>query len=392
MDQERLQQAIRNAEIDGWLFFDFRKSNSLAYRVLGLSLDGFYTRRWFYFVPAQGEPTAIISAVEPHVLRELPGRRLVFRSWEELHRLLGETMQGARRVAMEYSPMNAIPTMAKVDGGALELIRSLGKEIVSSANLVQQFVAILSQVQVEMHREAGRRLIEVKDALLHSIAEQMRAGKQLTEYSVQQDFRARIQAAGVETDSAPIVAVNAHASDPHYGPSQNNSAPLREGDLLLLDFWGFLPQPGAIFADYTWTAFLGARVPEQQQNVFDVVRRGRDHGIAFLREHIEQGKPVQGWEVDQAVRDVITNAGYGEYFVHRTGHSITTVEHGDGANLDNLETHDERLILPNTCCSIEPGIYLPEFGIRSEVDVLVHERSIEVTGVPIQEELIALLA
>lgn len=392
MDQERLQQAIRNADIDGWLFFDFRKSNSLAYRVLGLSLDGFYTRRWFYFVPARGEPTAIISAVEPHVLRELPGRRLVFRSWGELHSLLGETMQGARRVAMEYSPMNAIPTMAKVDGGTLELIRSLGKEIVSSANLVQRFVAILSQAQVEMHREAGRRLIDVKDALLRSIAEQMRAGKQLTEYSVQQDFRERIQAAGVETDSAPIVAVNAHASDPHYGPSARDSAPLREGDLLLLDFWGFLRQPGAIFADYTWTAFLGSRVPEQHQKVFDVVRRGRDHGIAFLREHIEQGEPVQGWEVDQAVRDLIADAGYGEYFVHRTGHSITTVEHGDGANLDNLETHDERLILPNTCCSIEPGIYLPEFGIRSEVDVLVHERSIEVTGVPIQEELIALLA
>ena len=392
MNQERLQQAIRNAEIDGWLFFDFRKSNPLAYRVLGLSLDGFYTRRWFSLVPAQGEPTAIISAVEPHVLRELPGRRLVFRSWSELHRLLGEVMQGARRVAMEYSPMNAIPVIAKVDGGTLELIRSLGKEIVSSANLMQQFVAALSQAQVEMHREAGRRLIDVKDALLRSIAEQMRAGTPLTEYSVQQDFRARIRAAGVETDSAPIVAVNAHASDPHYGPSQNDSAPLREGDLLLLDFWGFLPQPGAIFADYTWTVFLGARVPEQQQEVFDVVRRGRDHGIAFLREHREQGKPVQGWEVDQAVRDVITNAGYGEYFVHRTGHSITTVEHGDGANLDNLETHDERLILPNTCCSIEPGIYLPEFGIRSEVDVLVHERSIEVTGVPMQEELIALLA
>ena len=392
MDQERLQQAIRNAEIDGWLFFDFRKSNPLAYRVLGLSLDGFYTRRWFYFVPAQGDPTAIISAVEPHVLRELPGRRLVFRSWGELHRLLGEVMQGARRVAMEYSPLNAIPVIAKVDGGTLELIRSLGKEIVSSANLMQQFVAALSQAQVEMHREAGRRLIDVKDALLRSIAEQMRAGTPLTEYSVQQDFRARIRAAGVETDSAPIVAVNAHASDPHYGPSQNDSAPLREGDLLLLDFWGFLPQPGAIFADYTWTVFLGARVPEQQQEVFDVVRRGRDHGIAFLREHREQGKPVQGWEVDQAVRDVITNAGYGEYFVHRTGHSITTVEHGDGANLDNLETHDERLILPNTCCSIEPGIYLPEFGIRSEVDVLVHEHSIEVTGVPIQEELTALLA
>ena len=392
MDQERIQHAIREAGFDGWLFYDFRKSNLLAYRVLGLDEAGFYSRRWYYFIPAQGEPTAIISSVEPHVLRELPGQRRIFRSWQELGSLLEATLQGTRRVAMEYSPMNAIPTMARVDGGTLELIRGLDKELVSSANLVQQFVAVLSAAQMEMHREAGRRLIAIKDELLRSIAQQVRAGAALTEYSVQQDFLARIQAAGVETDSAPIVAVNEHAGDPHYGPSEHDSAPLREGDLLLLDFWGFLPQPGAIFADYTWTAFLGARVPEKHQQVFEMVRRARDHGIAFLRERIEQGKQVQGWEVDQTVRDLITAAGYGDYFVHRTGHSITTVEHGDGANLDNLETRDERLILSNTCCSIEPGIYLPEFGIRSEVNVLVLEHSIEVTGVPMQEALIPLLA
>jgi len=392
MDQERIQQAIRAAGFDGWLFYDFRKLNPLAYRVLGLDEGGFYTRRWFYFVPAQGEPTAIISSVEPHVLRDLPGQRRVFRSWPELSALLEATLQGTRRLAMEYSPMNAIPTMARVDGGTLELVRSLGKEIVSSANLVQQFVAVLSAAQMEMHREAGRRLIAVKDELLRSIAQQMRAGVALTEYSVQQAFLARIQAAGVVPEGAPIVAVNAHAGDPHYGPSAEGSAPLREGDLLLLDFWGYLPQPGAIFADYTWMAYLGARVPEKYQQVFDLVRRARDHGISFLSERVEKGQPVQGWEVDQSVRDLITAGGYGDSFVHRTGHSITTVEHGDGANLDNLETHDERLILPETCCSIEPGIYLPEFGVRSEVDVLVHASGVEVTGVPIQEEIIPLLA
>jgi Xaa-Pro dipeptidase len=392
MDQERIQQAIRDAGFDGWLFYDFRKLNPLAYRVLGLSEEGFYTRRWFYFVPAQGEPTAIISSVEPHVLGELPGRRRVFRSWRELTTLLEESLQSARRLAMEYSPMNAIPTMARVDGGTLELVRSLGKEIVSSANLVQQFVAVLSAAQVEMHREASRRLLVIKDELLNSLARQMRAGETLTEYSVQQDFLARIHAAGLVTEGAPIIAVNAHAGDPHYGPSTAGSAPIREGDLLLLDFWGHLPQPGAIFADYTWMAFIGARVPEKYQQVFDIVRRARDHGIAFLRERVERGQPVQGWEVDQAVRDLITAAGYGDFFVHRTGHSITTVEHGDGANLDNLETHDERLVLANTCCSIEPGIYLPEFGVRSEVNVLIQANSIEVTGVPIQQEIIPLLA
>ena len=392
MDQQHIQQAIRDAGLDGWLFYDFRKLNPLAYRVLGLAEDGFYSRRWFYFVPARGEPTAIISAVEPHVLRELPGRRCVFRSWGELHQLLKEVLQGAGRLAMEYSPMNAIPTMARVDGGTLELIRSLGKEIVSSANLVQQFVAVLNDAQMEMHREAGRRLIAIKDELLGSIAQQLRAGAVLTEYSVQQDFLGRIHAAGLVTEGAPIIAVNAHAGDPHYGPSAEASAPVRAGDLLLLDFWGHLPQPGAIFADYTWMAFLGARVPEQHQRVFEIVRQARDQGIAFLREHMEQGQPMQGWEVDQAVRDLIATAGYGDFYVHRTGHSITTVEHGDGANLDNLETHDERLVLAKTCCSVEPGIYMPEFGFRSEVNVLIHTNTVEVTGVPIQNEIIPLLA
>ncbi len=392
MDQERIQYAIREAGFDGWLFYDFRKSNLLAYRVLGLDEAGFYSRRWYYFIPAQGEPTAIISSVEPHVLRELPGQRRIFRSWQELGALLEETLQGARRIAMEYSPMNAIPTMARVDGGTLELIRAFDKELVSSANLVQQFVAVLSAAQMEMHREAGRRLIAIKDDLLHSIAQQVRAGEALTEYSVQQDFLARIRDAGIVPDGAPIVAVNAHAGDPHYGPSAETPTPIRAGDLLLLDFWGHLDRPGAIFADYTWTVFVGTRAPEKQQQVFDIVRRARDHGINVLRQRVEQGQPVQGWEVDQAVRDFITAEGYGEYFVHRTGHSITTVEHGDGANLDNLETHDERLILPGTCCSVEPGIYLPEFGVRSEVNVLVHANSIEVTGVPMQEKLIPILA
>jgi Xaa-Pro aminopeptidase len=392
MDQARIQEAIQSAGLDGWLFCDFRRSNLLAYRVLGMPEDGFYTRRWFYFVPARGEPTAIISSVEPHVLRELPGQRQIFRSWEELHRLLGETLQGAHKIAMEYSPMNAIPTMARVDAGTVELVRSLGKEVVSSANLMQRFVAVLSQARIEMHREAGRRLMAIKDALLATIAQQLRAGEAISEYSVQQDFLGRIHAAGLITEGAPIIAVNAHAGDPHYGPSAQEHAPIREGDLLLLDFWARLPQSDSVFADYTWTTFVGAQVPEKYARIFEIVRQARDTGISFLRQHVEQGKPVQGYQVDDEVRAVIASASYGDYYVHRTGHSITTVEHGDGANLDNLETHDEREILPETCCSVEPGIYLPEFGVRSEVNVLVHANSIEVTGVPMQEHLIPLLA
>jgi Xaa-Pro aminopeptidase len=392
MDQARIQDAIQQAGLDGWLFCDFRHSNLLAYRVLGMPEDGFHTRRWCYFVPANGSPTAIISSVEPHVLRELPGKRLVFRSWEELHHMLGETVQGAKKVAMEYSPMNAIPTMARVDAGTVELVRSLGVEVVSSANLMQRFVAVLSEARMEMHREAGRRLMAIKDAMLATIAQQSRAGEAINEYSVQQDFLGRIHTAGLITEGAPIVAVNAHAGDPHYGPSAQEHAPIREGDLLLLDFWARLPPSDSVFADYTWMAFVGARVPDTFERIFQIVRQARDRGISFLRQHVEAGMPVQGYQVDDAVRAVIKEAGYSDYYVHRTGHSITTVEHGDGANLDNLETHDERHILPETCCSVEPGIYLPEFGVRSEVNVLVQSSSIEVTGVPIQTHLIPLLA
>ena len=392
MSIERIQQALRDEQVDGWLFYDFRRSNPIAYTVLELPVAAMYTRRWFYFVPAQGTPTALISAVESHVLHSLPGERRVFRTWQDMHSHLREMLPAGSRVAMEYSPMNAIPYIARVDAGTVELVRSCGVEVVTSANLSQRFVAQLSEAQVESQREAGRRIIAAKDALFAALGDDLRAGVSLNEYDVQQRFLGMMRERGVVVDEAPIIAVNANASNPHYVPTAERYQPIYRGDLILFDFWGVLPEPDSIYADYTWMAFAGTcdEIPAHQREIFDVVRRARDTAITFIRERLREGRRVEGREVDDVTRTVISSAGYADYFVHRTGHSITTAEHGNGANIDNYETQDARLLLPNTCNSIEPGIYLPEFGVRSEVDLLISERDVEVTGIPMQEEITAL--
>ncbi len=396
MDLERIQQSLRDANLDGWLFYDFRRSNPIAYQVLQLPSDVMHTRRWFYFVPAQGMPTAIISAVESHVLQSLPGRRVQFRTWQEMYELVRSCLQPGQRIAMEYSPMNAIPYVSRVDAGTIELVRSFGVEIESSANLAQLFIAQLSPEQIYSHREAGRRLIRAKDALFVQLGQDLLAGKDLNEYTVQQHFVALIQHEGliVPADELPIVAVNAHSGNPHYEPTSIDHSPIRRGDFVLFDFWATLPQVDAIFADYTWVAFAGTRaeVPARHKEIFEIVRSARDSAIAYIRARMAAGKYAVGSEVDDVARNVITKAGYADFFVHRTGHSIGTVLHGNGANVDNFETQDKRTLLPSTCNSIEPGIYLPEFGVRSEVDLLILEHDAEVTGVPVQEEIFPLLS
>ncbi len=376
MELERIQQALSAEKVDGWLFYDFRK----------------YSRRWFYFVPAQGTPTALISAVESHVLSSLPGERRIFRTWQEMHAILKELLRPGTRVAMEYSPNNAIPVVSRVDAGTVELVRSYGVEVVSSANMAQRFEAELSDEQIHSHREAGRRIIAVKDKLFKELGDELRAGVQLSEYSVQQRFLALLQQAGVVPD-LPHVAVNANSSNPHYESTASSSSPIQRGDLVLFDFWAHLPAAGSIFADYTWMAFAGTReeIPTRQREVFEIVRQARDTAIAFVRQRLAAGERLTGSQLDDVTRAVIARAGYADYFVHRTGHSITTAIHGNGTNIDNYETQDERVLLPRTCCSIEPGIYLPEFGIRSEVNLLIFENDAEVTGIPIQEEITALL-
>lgn len=388
-----IQQALRQEELAGWLFYDFRQSNPLAYQILGVSQQTFYSRRWFYFVPARGTPTALVSAVEAHVLQELPGQRLIFSTWQQMHAHLGSLLTPHTRIAMEYSPMNAIPYIARVDAGTVELVRSFGVEVLSSANIAQRFIAQLSAAQMESHREAGRRLMAAKDALLHQLSADLRSGAPLDEYSVQQRFAALIQQQGLVQDGGPLVAVNGNASNPHYTPDVLTNSPIQRGDLLLLDFWAHMPTPEAIFADYTWMCFAGTQeeIPARQREVFDVVRQARDAGVHAIQQRLAAGTAVQGCQVDDVVRQVIAGANYGPFFVHRTGHSIGTVEHGNGANLDNFETLDERQLLPSTCCSVEPGIYLPDFGVRSEINLLIHERDVEVTGMPAQTEIVPLL-
>ncbi len=395
MELERIQQALQAEQLDGWLFYDFRKTNPIAYQVLALPAEEMYTRRWFYFVPAQGEPTAIISAVESHVLRTLPGARKVFRTWQEMHQCVQALLSPGAKVALEYSPLNAIPYISRVDAGTVELVRSFGVEVVSSANLAQRFIAQLSEEQIVSHREAGHRLITVKNRLFEELGGALRANNELHEYQVQQRFLDLIIQAGLilPEDELPIVAVNAHGGNPHYEPTSTQSSPIHRGDLVLFDFWGALPTPSSIYADYTWVVFAGTRdeIPAHQRHVFEVVRSARDSAIAFMRARLAAGERVEGRAVDDVARGIITKAGYGACFVHRTGHSIGTVLHGNGANIDNFEMQDARILLPFTCNSIEPGIYLPEFGIRSEVDTLIFEHDVEVTGDPVQDEIVPLL-
>jgi Xaa-Pro dipeptidase len=392
MELERIQRAVAAEKVDGWLFYDFRKSNPIAYKVLSLPINDFYSRRWFYFVPVQGTPTALISAVESHVLSSLPGERRIFRTWQEMQAMLKELLRPGMGVAMEYSPNNAIPVVSRVDAGTVELVRSYGVDVVSSANMAQRFEAQLSDEQIHSHREAGRRIIAVKDKLFKELGDDLRAARPLSEYSVQQRFLSLLQQADVVPE-LPHVAVNANSSNPHYESTASSSSPIGLGDLILFDFWAHLPAADSIFADYTWMAFAGTRaeIPMRQREVFEIVRQARDVAIAFVRQRLAGRGRLTGSQLDDVTREVIARAGYADYFVHRTGHSITTAIHGNGTNIDNYETQDERVLLPNTCCSIEPGIYLPEFGIRSEVNLLIFESDAEVTGVPIQQEITALL-
>ena len=395
MDIAALQTAVREASVDGWLLYDFRRSNPIAHRVLGLSERAFFSRRWCYYVPAAGEPTALVSAVESHVLSGLPGRQRIYRTWQEYRALLGEMLAGASQVAMEYVPECANPYVSKVDAGTVELVRALGPTVVSSGDIAQRFEAVLTPDQIASHRAAGGALVRAGNALLAWLREQLVAETGLTEYSVQQHFGRLMAAEGlaVDPDELPLVAVNANAGNPHYSPTAERHAPVRRGDLLLLDFSARMPGADTIFADYTWMAHLSERVPDRIAALFAVIRDARDTGIRLLRERFEAGEPIEGYAVDDVVRAKVASAGYGDAFIHRTGHNIGTTVHGNGAHLDNLETHDTRVLLANTCTSMEPGIYLPAegIGLRTEVDVLLLPGGVEVTG-ELQRDVVPLLA
>ena len=386
-----IQQDLRTAKLDGWLFYDFRGRDPIAHRVLQLA-QGMRTRRWFYFVPAKGTPKKLVHKIEAESLARLPGETLYYAGQDELRGNLKKMLGRAKKVAMQYSPKNAIPYVAMVDAGTVELVRSAGAKVVTSADLVQKYEACWTKAQLESHLAAGRAIDQIVAGAFAQAAECVRAKKPLTEYQLQQWILERFAEAGIATDEGPDVAVNAHASDPHYAPSKEKSSPIREGDFLLLDVWGKQKTPGSVYYDVAWTGFLGAKVPDKYVKIFNVVRKARDKAVELIRSSVKAGKPLQGWQVDKAARGVIEKAGYGKYFIHRTGHSIgEDAVHGNGVNMDGLETRDERHLIPQTCNSVEPGIYLPEFGLRSEVDVFIDEKEARVTGA-VQTEILALLA
>jgi Xaa-Pro dipeptidase len=386
-----IQQALRDAEIDGWLFYDFRGSDPLAYRILHLDPTLHVTRRWYYWIPAQGVPVKVMHRIEPHVLDALPGPVDCYVSWEQQRQILARLLAGGLRVAMQYSHLNAVPYVSRVDAGTIELIRSYDVEVMSSADLIQMFEARWTDLQLESHQFAAASLRNIVDHTFSYVQEAITRGQRLTEYGVQQFILARIHEAGMVTSSAPIAAVNAHSADPHYGPRETGSAEVTRDALLLIDLWAKRTEPGSVYADITWTGYAGRTVPVKHRDIFDWVRQGRDAALDFVRTEAAAGHRPFGWEVDDACRRVIQHSGYGDQFVHRTGHSIGEEVHGNGANIDGLETQDTRRLMPKTCFSIEPGIYLPgEFGIRSELDVYFAEREALVFGLPLQSEIVPL--
>jgi len=389
MRLEEIQAALRDEGLDGWLFFDHHQRDPLAYRVLQFTPGSMVTRRWYYFVPAGGEPRGLAHKIEFETLKDLPGKIELYAGWQELVEGLRRLLGPAKRVAMQYSPNCAVPYVAMVDAGTVELVRGMAVDVITSANLVQLFESRWNQRQLENHLEAGRRIDRIRGDAFARISSKVRAGERITEWEMQRDILDKFRSNGLITDHGPDVAVNANASNPHYNPTEERCSEIQRGDLVLLDMWAKLDVPDGVYYDITWVGFCGERPQAAMEKVFGIVRDARDKAIERVKTAIAAKEPLCGYQVDDAAREHIRDAGYAEYFFHRTGHSIGVEVHGAGANMDNLETHDERRVIPWTCFSIEPGIYLPEFGIRSEVDVFVDETSARVTG-EMQDRLVLL--
>jgi Xaa-Pro aminopeptidase len=391
LDIPAIQKALGEADLDGWLLYDFRGSNPIARAVIGFDPSQIGTRRWFYLIPRQGEPVAILHAIEPHALKGAPGNSVLYRSWKELEALLKQHLGGRKRVAMEYSPGASIPYVGRVDAGTVEMVSATGVQVASSADLVQMFEARWTPEQKALHDRAARDVMLAKDEAFALVKERLASGTPVRESEVQAFISERFAARDLVSDHPCIVAVNDHASDPHFetGPGPQDRE-IRKGDLLLIDLWAKARgNPRAVYYDATWMAFCGPRVPAKMVEVWEAVRGARDAAIDFVTSSVAAGRTIHGWEVDDVSRGYIDERGYGPFFLHRTGHSIGLEVHGNGVNIDNLETRDQRRLMPGLCFSIEPGIYLPEFGVRSEIDMYVGEGAAEVTG-GIQRELLLL--
>lgn len=380
-DLPAIQTAIREFGFDGWLLYDFRGLNVLAQRVLRIDPNDVGSRRYFYYVPAEGDPQKLVHRIETEALDHLPGQKRIYLRWQELHEELKAMVGSAGKIAMEYSPNNANPYVSRVDGGTVELIRSLGPDVGSSGNLVQYFESRWSAEQWELHLEADRLNQAAFEMAWSMVRDSIENGHVLRETDLQNHVMAYYAANNMTTYHPPIVAVGPHSGDPHYVPQPGSDAEIKRGDFLLLDMWAKMDVPLGVYSDLTKVGFVGDDVPEEYTKIFDIVAASRDAGIQCVKAAFSAGRELQGWEVDKASRDVIEAAGYGDDFIHRTGHNIGRETHGNGAHMDNLETKEQRLVMTKTCFSIEPGIYLKSFGIRSEINVFVDgDSKVHVTG------------
>jgi Xaa-Pro dipeptidase len=389
MHLENIQNALRERTMDGWLLCDFHNRDHLSYRVLGLDPNKMTTRRWFYFIPARGEPRKLVHTVEKGKLDALPGSKHVFLAWNQLHSSLKRILGTPKRIAMQYSPKNNIPSVSMVDAGIVELVRSFGHKVVSSADLVQMFESLIGEEGYRLHKEAGVIVDRIRAEAFSQIRNAVASGNGMTEYDVQQYIMRRFKESGLVTVDPPIVGTNDHPADPHFESTPANARPFKRGDTVLIDMWAKRNVPGGIYYDITWVGFIGDAPPKKYQEIFDVARNARNAAIGFVKERFAKEKPCYGWEVDNACRAVVKKAGYAKYFVHRTGHSIGEEVHGNGVNIDNLETRDERQVMRGSCFSIEPGIYLEgEMAVRTEINMFIrHDGVPEVTG-EMQEDLV----
>ncbi len=392
-DLPKIQSALRQFNLDGWLIYDFRGSNLLARRIVDLRDDQMGSRRWFYFVPASGEPQKLVHRIETTALDHLPGDKAVYLRWQELEEGVGKLVGGAKRIAMEYSPRNGNPYVSRVDAGTVELVRSFGVEVVSSGDLVQQFEATWDDDQIAMHHEAAKHTNAAYALAWKHIADKTRGGGSVLETEVQSLIMQHFADNGMTTYHPPIVGANAHSGDPHFETSTATDTAIKQGDFVLIDLWAKMDRPRSVYSDLTRVGYVGEQVPEKYEQIFQIVAAARDAAIAIVKQAFAAGEPIAGWQVDNAARAVIEQAGYGPKFIHRTGHNIGQEVHGNGANMDGLETREDRLILPRTCFSVEPGIYQEEFGVRSEINVLIDGTGkVHVTGGELQRSVVPILA
>lgn len=379
---EKTQVQLVEEHLDGWLLYDFRGGNDLALDFLKIPKGRLITRRFFYWIPSQGQPVKIVHGVEDDVLDHLPGGKETYRTWQELEKALSKLLKGKHVIAMEYSPRNALPYVSKVDGGTLDLIRSFGPEVKSSANLLQPFTSVWDEKKLHLHLEAAQVLDQTVEKTWDFIKRHLKEKNRVTEYDVQQFMIECFRQNDCVSQDPPICAVNEHSANPHYSPSSKEAASIQKGDFILIDLWCKKNQDEAVYADITRVGVADAQPTPKQQKIFDIVRAAQKGATDFIIERYNNEQAIKGWEVDRLCRQIIENEGYGQYFIHRTGHNIDINDHGNGAHIDDYETHDERFLIPGTCFSIEPGIYLPgEFGIRLEYDLYLHQNGqVQITG------------